>query len=79
MISNKDNFRNVLTKHYIKLYETPDYVMAKSKYLPGDLANKVVEGLIDDAANKSGKGIQLTIKELGIKNTYKAIKQYLNG
>jgi len=37
----------------------------------------MVDSLAAGSASKSGTGIQATLKILGIKNTYKAISEYL--
>ncbi len=51
--------------------------MAASKTTPKAMAERVTSGLTDGSASKDGEGVQLTLKELGIKNTYTAIKSFL--
>ena len=41
------------------------------------LAEKVIEGLITGAASKDGLAVQRTCKQLNIRHTYKAIREYL--
>jgi hypothetical protein len=72
-------FHTVLTDQYKQLFETePEYAYVAEINLPMDLARKMMNSLSEGAGNKDGKGIVRTCKALGIKHTYKAIKQYLN-
>lgn len=78
-MTNFETFTKVLTKQYKDLYATdPEYVYSATVITPELLANKMAKALRIDAANKDGKGIQRTCKELGIKNTYTAIRAFLN-
>ena len=42
-----------------------------------ELAQKMLKGLISGAASNHGKALQKTCKALGIKPTYKAIREFL--
>jgi hypothetical protein len=78
--TNYDRFTAALTKHYVTLFETDkEYAFAKVMGTPEKLALKMTRALYDGNANKDGEGIKRTCKELGIKQTYTAIKAYLNG
>jgi hypothetical protein len=73
-----DLFATTLAKHYEYLFASnTDYAYAASRTNPTDLARKMTIGLSTGQASKDGDGIKLTCKELGIKNTYKAIREYL--
>lgn len=76
-MSRFDTFCAVLARHYDDLFKTPDYALAARRYTPDEMARKMTSGLIDGTANKDGRGIELTCKELNIKHTYKAIKAFL--
>lgn len=80
-MDNKEQFKQTLAKHYTELFNSddPDYNNAwlKSKHTPESLAEKMTESLRVGLANREGKGIKRTCKELGIKYTYTAIKDYL--
>lgn len=56
----------------------PEYAYSAATISPQDLARKMYISLKAGTANKDGKAIQRTLKRLGIKNTYKAIKEALN-
>lgn len=68
-----------LAKQYTILFETDPttYSMAKARYTPAELAEKMTMGLKRRDANKDGEGIKRTCKALGIKYTYSAIQAYL--
>jgi len=72
-------FRDTLAAQYHDLFNTPDYAIAAARMTPEALATRMTDGLIKGTANKDGDGIKRTCKILGIKPTYAAIKQYLNG
>ena len=76
--NNLERFKTILTDQYTQLFETPDYAMAKSRYTPEGLAHKMTIGLHAGTADKDGEGIKRTCKALGIKHTYKAIREYLD-
>ena len=77
MPTNKENFQNVLAEQYRELFRThPDY--QHMWITPEVLAEKMTHGLATGEANKEGEGIKRTCKALGIKQTYKEIRAYLN-
>lgn len=43
-----------------------------------ELAQKMINGIIHGSASNSGKALKLTCKQLGIKSTYKDMKNFLN-
>ena len=77
MQTNKDTFSAILASNYTELFKTPEYALAASRYSPEALAEKMTEGLLTGSANKDGDGIKKTCKQLGIKQTYIAIRNYL--
>ena len=77
MQTNAETFKTILANSYAKLFETPEYALAASRYSPEALAEKMTAGLIAGSANKDGAGVRITCKHLGIKPTYKAIREYL--
>jgi hypothetical protein len=78
MSTVKHKFTVILADQYKQLFETQDYALAASRYTPSQLAEKMASGLLDGSANIDGDGIKRTCKALGIKPTYKAIKEFLN-
>jgi hypothetical protein len=77
-MTNRETFTRVLSAQYTRLFETPDYALARARYSPDALAEKMTSGLVDGTANKDGEGILLTCKHLKLKPTYKAIREYLS-
>ena len=78
--SNHDRFAMVLAKHYAVLFANdPNYAAIDKRTTPAELARKMTNGLAVTGADKDGRGVVLTCKELGIKHTYKAIRAYLQG
>ena len=80
MATAPERFIIILTEQYEHLYkaEPEEYSMAASRYTPQELAEKMTRGLINGSASKDGEGIARTCKVLGIKHTYKAIKEFLS-
>ena len=54
-----------------------DYSYVADRMTPLALAEKMYPGLKAGTASKDGVAIQRTLKILGIKNTYKALKEAL--
>ena len=78
MTTNAALFESSLTEAYRTLFKTnPDYGYTASRISPEKLAAKMTIGLANGSANKDGYGIKQVCKLLGIKHTYKAIKEYL--
>lgn len=77
--TNKERFIEVYTeKLRYEFTYNQEYFYSAARTTPKDLALKMTEGLIAGTANKDGDAIKKTCKQLGIKHTYKAIKEYLN-
>jgi hypothetical protein len=78
-VSNLEKFIAALTAAYTSLYESDPqtYQMAKSRYTPAELAEKMAMGLKKRDANKDGEGVKRACKACGIKYTYTAIQAYL--
>jgi hypothetical protein len=76
-MSNRDTFARTLSGQYVELFQSPGYAMAKARYTPDALAQKMTDGLADGTANKDGDGIIRTCKLLKLPHTYKAIRAYL--
>jgi hypothetical protein len=67
-----------LSRAYEDLFANdPEYQLAASRYRPSELACKMTLGLAKGDANKDGEGIRRACKAVGIKHTYKAIREYL--
>ena len=79
MNSQAHTFRDTLAAQYRELFTTPEYAFSAARTTPEALATRMTDGLKAGTANKDGDGIKRTCKILGIKPTYAAIKQYLNG
>lgn len=78
--ANTDKFYETLTAEYAELFKTPLYAAVARKQTPETLARIVTNFLAcGSKADKDGAGVQATLKKLGIKNTYKAIRAYLEG
>jgi hypothetical protein len=74
--SNKDRFREVYARQLAKaIKEHPE------EYSPGidpqKLAEKMTESFAKGSANKDSRAVRATLKELGIKDTYAGIKEFL--
>lgn len=78
-MTNEQKFLAALTAAYIELFKRPDYNFAAARHTPESLAVKITNGLKLDDVNKDGEGIKRACKECGIKHTYTAIREYLNG
>lgn len=73
-----DRFYNTLRTVYDDLMvNDPQYAYAASRMTAAELARKMTCGLAAGTADKDGKAIRLTCRELGIKHTYRAIRAYL--
>ncbi len=56
----------------------PEYGYAASKTTPEALADKMLPSLVTGGANKDGAAIRMVCKQLGIKHTYTAMRQYFH-
>ena len=79
MSTNRERFKVFLVTTYAELFQTPDYAMAAARHTPESLAEKMIAGLIDGTADKDGDGIKRACRALGLKHTYKTIREYLQG
>lgn len=71
-------FESHLVDAYKDLFANdPEYAYAASRVTPTELAYKMSVGLATGEANKDGEGIKRACKAVGIKHTYKAIRDYL--
>lgn len=78
-MTNKELFIEELTIAYRDLFQTnPEYSYSASRTTPEALAAKMVAGLTQGTANKDGEGIKKACRQCGIKQTFKAIQEYLN-
>ena len=77
MSTARERFRVILAGQYRHLFTTPEYATAAARYTPEALADKMIAGLLDGTADKGGEGVKTTCKVLGLKHTYKAIRDYL--
>lgn len=75
---NYNLFKNTLANHFSALFSNDAaYELIKTKHSPISLADIITERLLRGCADKEGKGVILTCKELKIKHTYKAIEAFL--
>ena len=73
-----DRFFIVLKSQYTHRFETdPAFAHVASRTTPEDLARKMTCGLAAGSANKDGAAVKATCAALGIKHTYKAIREFL--
>ena len=76
---SKEEFITTYASELAKCFATDtDYAYSAATISPEKLAEKMYSSFKAGTANKDGKAIQRTLKRLGIKNTYKAIKEALN-
>ena len=77
-MNTRELFEDLLAANYVRLFESdPEYAYSAARTTPKQLAAKMVTALIAGTANKDGKAIKATCKSVGIKHTYKAIREYL--
>lgn len=76
-MTNRERFQTVLTDQYRHLFTLPEYAMAAARHTPESMAAKFTQGLIDNTSSNEGDGVKRTCKALGIKSTYKAIREFL--
>ena len=56
----------------------PEYAYSASRGTAWALAVKMFDSIKRGTANKDGRAMRMTCAKLGIKHTYKAIKEYLS-
>lgn len=74
----KDKFESALCEELKKRWDLPRYSIVATRMTPQELAKKLTNGFEDESSDKNGEAVQATLKALGIKDTYKAIKSYLH-
>jgi len=79
-----DRFYTMLRGYYAGLFGSDaDYARVSTRTTPDELARKMTASLASGTADKyvtdaaDGKAVKHTCAALGIKHTYKAIRQYL--
>ena len=77
MSTNRDRFKVFLVTDYTDLLHTPAYAAAAAKHTPESLADAMIAGLANGSADKEGAPVKRACKALGIKHTYKALREYL--
>lgn len=80
MSTPSERFAAVLTEQYTYLFEAEpaSYGLAKARYTPKELAEKMTENFKAGTASKDGDGIKRTCKVLGIRHTYAAIEAFIS-
>ena len=77
---NLEAFFVELSKQYAELFKSdPDYAYAATQKTPEAMARSMALGLACGKADKGGKGVINTCRVLGIKHTYAAIREFING
>ena len=80
MTDTEYRFWIILTNQLEYLFDNDTrYAIVREKNLPSDFAKKIIDGLLDYTADNRGQAVVNTCKALGIKPTYKAIKQFIKG
>lgn len=74
----KTKFKETLSKELAARWHEPQYSRASQQTTPEEWADRLTEGLAKNLASKDGEAVKATLKTLGIKNTYKAIVEYLS-
>jgi hypothetical protein len=78
-MSNLNKFKDTLAAEYKVLFLLPKYQLANSLHTPESMSDNITEGLLAGTASNDGDGVKATCKALGIKKSYKAIREYLGG
>lgn len=76
-MTNRERFETILTGHYRELFQSPDYAMAAARTTPEALAHKMTGGILTGFANHDGEGIRRTCRDLGIRFSESAIREFL--
>ncbi len=76
--TNAQRFRVFLITDYTELLQTPAYAAAAAKHTPETLADAMIAGLANGSADKEGAAVKRACKALGVKHTYKALREYLS-
>ena len=80
LTGNAAVFACALRAKYVNLFLIdPEYAYSAARTTPEALADKMTRGILDGSANKDGAGIRGVCRDFGIRPTYKAIREFLNG
>lgn len=74
---NIDKFRTAYVRHLTRAIDINPDQYAYPREKAQEVADKIIAGLQKGSANKDSVAIKATLKELHIKDTYAAIKDYL--
>lgn len=78
-MTNRERFIAALEGAYRDLFvNDPKYAYAASRTTPEALAVKMTDSLASGSANLDGEGIKRACKACGVKQTYKALRSFLN-
>jgi len=76
--SNRERFRQVLESHYVDLFANdPAYAYAAKVSTAHGLSHRMTNAITAGTASIDGDGIKRTCETLGIKPTFKAIREYM--
>lgn len=79
-MTNTERFETALVDAYRELFTSnPEYACAASTTTPEALAHKMTLGLKTGSASKNGEGVNRACRQCGIKQTYTAIRAFLEG
>lgn len=76
--TNRERFRERLVTQYTALFQLPQYAGAAHRFTPKEFADLAVRDLPLATFSKDGEAVRAVCALLGVKNTYKAIREYLN-
>jgi hypothetical protein len=75
--SNIEKFKTVYARHLARAIDLDPKTYAYGKDKIPDVVKRMTDSLTRGAASKDSPAIRATLKELGIKDTFTAIRQYL--
>ncbi len=75
-MTNKEVFLNKLLTAYTELFQLPHYALVASRNTPEQLAEKMLEGILNGTANYAGEGVAVVCKQLKIKPGFSTIKKF---
>ena len=71
--------QRIMADMFRQEWHKPEYSKASSTHTPEGFAAMMVDGLSKGAASKDGPIVRRCLAALGIKPTYKAIREWLTG
>lgn len=78
MSTQRERFQIVLTGQYEHFHKhDARYAYVAQNLTPAQHAEKMVAALATHGADKDGDAVKATCKALGVKHTYKAIREFL--